>query len=69
MGEQDRRFVLFSIVCRGVEELVPFVKAADCLPELFFREYSICLNIFYQQKNYWFAGWQKQMLLSVKIYR
>lgn len=24
---------------------------------------------FYQQKNCWFAGWQKQMLLSVKIYR
>lgn len=24
---------------------------------------------FYRKRNYWFAGWQKQMLLSVKICR
>ena len=32
---EDRRFVLFSNVCRGVEELVPFVKAADCYRNCF----------------------------------
>lgn len=68
MGEQDRRFVLFSNVCRGVEELVPFVKAADCYRNCF-QGIQYLPEHFYRKKNCWFDGWQKQMLLSVKICR